>query len=130
MWCVICEQPLKGRQRRFCSSRCQVKGQSNADYTNQKARGWVRKLRLVEAKGARRQRCGYNRCMRALTFHHRDPSIKAFPLDARACSNRSEQSLAAEAAKCDLLCMNCHAEVEDEIVSARIQAALAAETAK
>src|SRR5262249_49175277 len=57
---------------------------------------------------------GYDRCLRALTFHHRDPSQKVFPLDARNCANRSEGVLAGEAAKCDLLCANCHAEVEEE----------------
>jgi hypothetical protein len=38
---------------------------------------------------------------------------------ARHCSNRSNEVLAAEAAKCDLLCANCHAEVEEELYLAR-----------
>ncbi len=64
-------------------------------------------------------RCGYDRCLRALTFHHRDPNAKAFPLDARNCANRAERLLAAEAEKCDILCANCHAEVEDELFRAK-----------
>ena len=54
-------------------------------------------------------------------FHHHDPATKAFPLDARNCSNRSNEVLAAEAAKCDLLCANCHAEIEEELYLGRIR---------
>jgi hypothetical protein len=83
-----------------------MKGQANAVYINQKRRGMIRNHRLLRAKGGKCGHCGYDRCFRALTFHHRNPAEKAFPLDARNCSNRSEQELAAEAAKCDLLCMS------------------------
>ena len=115
MKCVICSFLLKGRQRRFCSYRCKVKGQSNIVYANQKKRGLLRKSKLLAEYGGKCLRCGYDRCLRALTFHHRDPADKAFPLDARNCSNRSHEVLAAEAEKCDLLCANCHAEVEEDL---------------
>lgn len=117
--CVVCSYRLKGRQRRFCSHRCKIKGQSNAVYANQKRRGLARKNKLLLDKGGRCVRCGYNRCLRALTFHHRDPATKSFPLHVRNCSNHSFQLLAAEAAKCDLLCANCHAEVEEELYLAQ-----------
>lgn len=119
--CRICSSPLKGRQTRFCSYRCKVKGQSNAVYANQKSRGLRRKNQLLIAKGGKCTRCGYDRCLRALTFHHRDPLTKAFPLDARNCSNRSDDVLATEADKCDLLCANCHAEVEVELYNERVK---------
>ena len=121
MDCSVCSSPLTGRQRRFCSYRCKVKGQSNAVYANQKKRGLLRKNRLLLSKGGSCERCGYDRCLRALTFHHRNPESKAFPLDARNCSNRSDEILALEAEKCDLLCANCHAEVEEESYLARIR---------
>ncbi len=121
MRCIVCSSRLKGRQRRFCPYRCKVKGQSNAVYANQKRRGLSRKNKLLLDKGGKCVRCGYARCLRALTFHHRDPATKAFPLDARNCSNRSNDVLAAEAAKCDLLCTNCHAEVEEELYLARVR---------
>lgn len=117
--CVVCSSLLKGRQRRFCSYRCKSKGQSNAVYANQKRRGLFRKNQLILKKGGKCVRCGYERCLRALTFHHRDPGDKGFNLDVRSCSNHSWEVLASEAAKCDLLCANCHAEVEEELVLAR-----------
>src|SRR5689334_14616186 len=121
MRCIICSSVLQGRRRIFCSFRCKIKGQSNANYANQKKRGLHRKNQLLLEKGGKCQRCGYDRCLRALTFHHRDPSTKAFPLDLRHCSNRNIELLALEAAKCDLLCANCHAEVEEEIYQQNIR---------
>lgn len=113
--CVVCSSLLEGRQRRFCSYRCKVEGQSNAVYANQKRRGHSRKNKLLLEKGGECVRCGYERCSRALTFHHRDPTRKDFPLDIRNCANRSLKILAEEALKCDLLCANCHTEVENEL---------------
>lgn len=66
---------------------------------------------LVEGAGGACQRCGYDRCIAALQFHHRDPAEKAFGL-ALFGTARSLEKARAEAAKCDLLCANCHAEVE------------------
>jgi hypothetical protein len=113
--CTICGRMLSGKQRMFCGRACKVRGQSNSVYAHQKMRAMWKKAFLLKAKGGACQRCGYSRCTRALTFHHRDPATKLFPLDSRNCSNRSPAVLEAEAAKCDLLCMNCHAEVEEEL---------------
>lgn len=70
------------------------------------------KQRLVEEAGGKCQICGYSRYMGALQFHHVDPSTKSFSLSMRGCT-RSIAELRAEAAKCQLLCANCHAEVEN-----------------
>jgi predicted nucleic acid-binding Zn ribbon protein len=113
--CVVCLARLTGQRRRFCSSRCKWKRQRNAVYAYQKTRGLARKNQLLLARGGKCIRCGYARCTRALTFHHRDPASKAFPVDARNCAGRSREVLTAEAAKCDLLCANCHTEVEEEM---------------
>lgn len=94
------------------------------------ARGSVRCLQCRSAAVARRRRrvkrilvaeaggacllCGYDRCVRALHFHHVDPDAKAFALSRRG-HTRALTALRAEAGKCVLLCSNCHAEVEDGI---------------
>ncbi len=56
--------------------------------------------------------CGYDRSVRALEFHHLDPTQKAFGIGT-AGTTRSLERLRAEASKCVLLCSNCHAEVEN-----------------
>jgi hypothetical protein len=66
---------------------------------------------MMVERGSRCCRCSYSRNSAALTWHHRVPADKKFDLDLRAFSKRSLAELAAEAAKCDLLCANCHAEV-------------------
>lgn len=71
-----------------------------------------RKIRaiLVHEHGGRCTRCGYDKSIAALHFHHRDPSQKDFGVSARG-SSRSLAKARQEAAKCDLICANCHAEI-------------------
>ena len=51
------------------------------------------------------------RCVAALQFHHVDPGAKSFAI-SRAGVTRALSKAREEAAKCVLLCANCHAEVE------------------
>jgi transposase len=69
------------------------------------------KLRLVAEAGGRCVLCGYDEFPGALQFHHVDPSQKSFGLAMRGLT-RSIERLREEAAKCVLLCANCHAKVE------------------
>jgi DNA-directed RNA polymerase subunit RPC12/RpoP len=66
--------------------------------------------RLVEEAGGRCTLCGYDVSTVALHFHHLDPALKEFTI--RSGETRSIARMRAEAAKCVLLCANCHAEVE------------------
>jgi len=66
---------------------------------------------LVAEAGGRCQACGYDDCIAALEFHHVDPVNKAFALSGRGVA-RSLAKARAEAAKCVLLCSNCHVEIE------------------
>jgi hypothetical protein len=54
--------------------------------------------------------------MRALHFHHLDPAEKRIEINAKGVAVSLEK-LRVEARKCVLLCSNCHAEVEDGMVS-------------
>jgi transposase len=69
------------------------------------------KLRLVAEAGGRCVICGYDESPVALQFHHLDPAQKSFGLAMRGLT-RSIERLREEAAKCVLLCANCHAKVE------------------
>jgi transposase len=74
---------------------------------------WRRRIKrtLVREAGGRCHVCGYDRRSAALQFHHVNPAEKSFSLShdgvARSLARNRE-----EAAKCLLLCANCHAEVE------------------
>jgi transposase len=69
------------------------------------------KAQLVVEAGGRCALCGYDRAQRALQFHHVDAKEKAFAIGGRGAARALAQAR-AEAAKCILLCANCHAEVE------------------
>jgi transposase-like protein len=75
----------------------------------------VKELLVAEA-GGRCALCGYDRYVGALQFHHRDGAAKRFGLGDRGLT-RSVERVRAEAAKCVLLCANCHSEVEAGIVT-------------
>ena len=80
------------------------------DYQQQKLRGLKRKYEAVQMNGGKCMRCGYNKNLAALDFHHRDPNTKKFQIDIRAFSNTNLDTLREELDKCDLLCANCHRE--------------------
>lgn len=84
-----------------------------------KRRRRVKELLVAEAGGACIL-CGYARTSRALEFHHLDPSVKRFGLSS-GCITMSLDAARTEAAKCVLLCSNCHAEVEDGLAAVPIE---------
>lgn len=73
------------------------------------------KARLVEAMGGKCVCCGYNRCNRALEFHHRNPNEKEFGIGNILSSVISWARIITEVKKCVLVCNNCHAEIHDGI---------------
>lgn len=78
-------------------------------------RGLQRRRELYQAKGGKCQKCGYCKCERALTFHHKNPQDKKFGLSLNNLWCKTQEEINQEANKCDLLCSNCHAEIEDAI---------------
>lgn len=71
------------------------------------------KLALIEYKGGKCERCGFDKPIPSCyDFHHVDPSIKEFTISH---SSKSLDVLKKEVDKCQLLCKNCHAEIHDEL---------------
>jgi hypothetical protein len=64
----LCENKTKNK---FCNYKCKCKYHTNENRRRTKKRA-------IEYKGGKCQRCGYNRCVEALDFHHLDPSQKDF----------------------------------------------------
>lgn len=82
------------------------------------------KEKAVIYKGNACKNCGYNKSLRALDFHHRDPSQKDFAIGETRQGKkivRSWDALIPELDKCDLLCKNCHAEVHENTDSYDIE---------
>jgi 5-methylcytosine-specific restriction endonuclease McrA len=73
-----------------------------------------KKLREMarEYAGGKCAICGYDKCARALSFHHLDPKKKEFGVAAKGLT-RSWAKIQKEIDKCILICANCHMEVHD-----------------
>ena len=71
------------------------------------------KLKLLKHHGGKCKSCGYDKCIRNLTFHHYDPSKKERQISGATVSY---ERLKKESLKCILLCSNCHGEVHDGIL--------------
>ena len=74
----------------------------------QKRRKKVRMM-AVAYKGGRCEKCGYDRCMEALEFHHTNPAKKDFSISSKGYT-RSWKRVQDELDKCAILCANCHRE--------------------
>lgn len=110
--CPICNKTfivknIKDSSRKYCYDCSPPNRRDNTLLFN------AIKKKLIELKGGKCQRCGYNKNMTALCFHHRNPSEKAFGISDS--SHHTWEELFKESQKCDLLCLNCHAEIHDEI---------------
>jgi hypothetical protein len=73
-----------------------------------------KKRKCIEYKGGSCIVCGYNKCERAMDFHHLDPSQKDFSISHK--NHISMEKTKIELDKCVLLCCRCHMEVHDGII--------------
>lgn len=96
-----------GRKVKYCSQKCKNK-------TAVTRRRRTLKVMAVEHKGGKCSRCGYNKSVWALDFHHRNPDEKLFGVASKG-HGISWKRLKSEIDKCDLVCRNCHAEIEEEL---------------
>ena len=72
------------------------------------------KTRAMKYGGGECQKCGYDKCWRALHFHHIDPLKKEFNIFEGRPGHfkvRNWDKLKIEIDKCILLCANCHTEL-------------------
>lgn len=75
----------------------------------QRRRKKVKRL-LIEYKGGKCEKCGYNRCFDALEFHHQNPKEKEFGISNKGIT-LSLDKMKKEVDKCILVCANCHREI-------------------
>ena len=117
--CEICgkefETKPNGQSRIYCfeCSPSYSKGGSRAATISALRRAM--KKEAVKRLGGKCCRCGYDKCIDALQFHHKDPSQKEFGLAANGKTHNWKEYW-AEAQKCELLCANCHAEEHSKSV--------------
>lgn len=70
------------------------------------------KRKYIEYLGGCCFKCNYSKSLRALTFHHKIREEKEFELAASL--DWSWEKIKKELDKCQLLCFNCHMELEEQ----------------
>lgn len=110
--CLICEKEFeiqdKGHTRKYCyeCSPCVIKPDTAITHIRKAI-----KIQLIKYKGGKCKNCGYDKCIEALQFHHRNENEKLFEISQyQHITIRPMDEYYKEADKCDLLCSNCHIE--------------------
>jgi len=113
--CPECLNKFKG-QNKYCSAECipkKSKEEYKSDHRNNVSNLRKRmKEKAISLMGGECQICKYNKCSRALHFHHINPEEKDFNISLASSWEKAKSELD----KCVLLCANCHAEVHDGLI--------------
>ncbi len=108
--CSVCNKGyIYSRKKGNSSIRC------NTCYVNQFRAN--RKEKAVKLLGGQCCKCGYNKCIKALQFHHIDPKKKDFEISSNS-STVSWNKFEKEISKCILVCANCHTEIHAGVTEA------------
>jgi len=70
----------------------------------------------VQYKGSRCEICGYDQCIDALEFHHKNPTHKDFGISNKGYT-RSRKKVQEELDKCVMICANCHRELHAKLAA-------------
>lgn len=102
----------------YCNNTCyQIhrKRGKNPKVASNAVKNFIQRLKIkcVEYKGGCCEKCGYNRCIAALHFHHINPDVKEFNISGRSISF---ERMRPELDKCILVCANCHSEIHNGII--------------
>lgn len=122
--CKVCKKELYRRpsllkkENIFCSYGCRNKyfsgDQGKRKPKPKRNRSWdqrsikYKKEKAVIYKGGKCERCGYDKCIGALEFHHINPEDKIYAV--KNLMVRRWELIQQEIDKCILLCANCHRE--------------------
>jgi tRNA(Ile)-lysidine synthase len=101
--CLVCDSPLLGKQRSFCSVRC--KNEHFLSYATLKVRANERKKLLIDKFGGNCSRCGYSTSLDALTFY--DGNGESLRLNINTLANSNYGKLEERVRGALLLCKNC-----------------------
>jgi hypothetical protein len=105
-YCSYCKQKLHKNETKC--SHCHPISKKDREERHK------RKEFLIKMLGGKCKKCGYNKSPYALSFHHIDPANKNFDLSLNGNILHRWEEVIEEAKKCELLCLNCHAELHND----------------
>ena len=100
-------------QKNFIS-KIPYKKPHNNPVSNPNLNRHERKEYLVKMLGGHCTKCGYNKSVKALSFHHINPKNKLFDISNNGNMMRNWAEVILEAKKCELLCLNCHSQINNK----------------
>lgn len=115
--CKICGETFetKNSTRIYCY-QCSVESSRSDNKTRKHQKTILRKnmkLQAIKMLGGKCSVCGYDKCVDALEFHHKNPNEKEFKLGSE--NTISWEEYKNELRKCILVCSNCHKEIHSKI---------------
>lgn len=116
--CKICEKVFetKSSTRIYCYE-CSGNSIRSDNETRKHQKTILRrnmKLQAIKMLGGKCSICGYNKCVDALEFYHKNPKEKEFKLGSG--NTMSWEEYKNELKKCILVCSNCHKEIHSRLV--------------
>ena len=106
--CKIC-----GREYVYVKRKGHSKTVCNSCTVNK--RRHILKQKGINFLGGKCVVCGYSKCNRALSFHHKNSLEKSFTIASNYM--KSWDKIKKELKKCVLVCSNCHMEIEAGIIN-------------
>ena len=115
--CEICERKFESnsKSRLYCY---EFSGESTRlNYETRKHQKTIlrrsMKKQAIKTLWGKCSICGYDKCIDALKFHHKNPKEKDFKIGS--CNTMFWRDYKAETLKCILVCSNCHKEIHSEL---------------
>ena len=105
------------REKKIINHSCKLCGKEISDNPRNRSccptcvtriRRYRLKKKAVEYKGGECERCGYNKSLAAMEFHHNNSDDKDFTISEM--NHKSWRFIKTELDKCTMLCSNCHRE--------------------
>jgi len=116
-YCLTCSPFGSGNTKKLEKPKKETKKRGEKYAKWQKKARKERKEKLVNLAGGKCVICGYNRCHKALEFHHKiedEKNDKSFGISQNGMLAKWSK-LTEEVQKCVLLCSNCHREVHENL---------------
>lgn len=104
---------------RLCYNICMSEKRTYADRREYIIRAVAKRRKMlrqkaVDYKGGKCSKCGYDKCIDALEFHHEKE--KSFGI-SESGNTRSWERVKQELGNCVLVCSNCHREIHSQLHS-------------
>jgi intein-encoded DNA endonuclease-like protein len=106
--------------KNYCGSKNKIITKTYDDYLlrhklHKRKKRIETKQKCVDYKGGKCIVCGYNKCLKALDFHHTNPEEKDFTI-AQNNTSFTFEKLKTELDKCVLVCNRCHTEIHEKLI--------------